>query len=470
MIYLPYSIYSMMSKLFCLFLAFVSMLASAEVSFSQKLPENIFRHKLSNGLEILVIEDATVPLATIEIATRNGAYTETPDYNGLSHLYEHMFFKANRDYPSQEEFMNRTSELGIIFNGTTSDERVNYFFTLPKFNLAEGIKFMNSAIRYPLFIEEEMKKENVIVDAEFQRAESNPYYALSDQMNRHLWGDLYSRKNSIGDHDVIRTATPAKMDTIKNKYYWPNNCLLSVAGDVKHEEVFKLIEEVFGDWKPSGFDPFKKWPIPEFKPLQKTNYFIVESDLSRVPFVMFNWHGPDTRRDVPATYAADVFSFIMDQNSSRLSKTLVDAGLALQVNIHYLTQKYTGPISLFVVPNPSRVQECIAEVKRQLTLMDSDDYVTDEQIETAKRMLEIDLIRDREISTDYIHTVSFWWASASIDYYTTYLDNLRKVTRADMQRYIRTYIKNKPYCAGMLISPSLRNQIKPETFFTATNL
>ena len=90
--------------------------------------------KLENGLEILVIEDRTVPLATIEISTRNGSYTEPPEYNGLSHLYEHMFFKANRDYPSQEKFLERVKELGIVFNGTTSNERVNYFITLGNYN------------------------------------------------------------------------------------------------------------------------------------------------------------------------------------------------------------------------------------------------------------------------------------------------------------------------------------------------
>jgi zinc protease len=357
--------------------------------------------------------------------------------------------------------------LGISFNGTTSYELVNYYFTLPKFNLGEGLKFMNSAIQFPLFNAEEMKKENIVVDGEFQRNESNPYFALFDEMNRHLWGDLYSRKNTIGNHDIIRSATPAKMDTIKNRYYHPDNSLLTVAGDVKHEEVFKQVESIFSGWKSAGFDPFKKWPVPEFKPLTKTDYFIVESDLSRVPFIMFNWQGPDTRRDLPATYAADVFSFIMDQNSSKLSKALLDAGLALQVNIGYLTQKHTGPISLFVVPNPQKVKECLAEVKRQIALMDSEDYVTDEQIETAKRKLEIDQIRDEEKTSQFIHTVSFWWASASIDYLNTYLENLRKVKRSDLQTYVRKYVKNKPYCAGMLLSPALKKDLKPETFFNA---
>ncbi|WP_423147255.1 M16 family metallopeptidase [Rubrolithibacter danxiaensis] len=458
----------MIRKSNCLFICCLLLQTfAAFTAFCQGQPTNMFRNKLDNGLEVVVIEDNSVPLATIEIACKNGSYTESPEYNGLSHLYEHMFFKANKDYPSQEQFLDKVSELGIHFNGTTSEERVNYYFTLPKFNLTEGLKFMNSAIRYPLFNAEEMKKENIVVDGEFQRNESNPYFALIDAMNLHMWGDLYSRKNVIGNHDIIRSATPAKMDTIKNKYYWPNNSLLTVAGDVKHEDVFKQVEQIYGDWKPSGFDPFKRWPIPEFKPLQKTDYFIVESNLSRVPFMMFNWMGPDTRNDIKATYAADVFSFILDQNSSRLNKALVDAGLALQVNIGYLTQKHVGPINLFVVPNPAKVKECLAEVKRQISLMDSDDYITDEQIETAKRKLEISQVREQEITSEYVHTVSFWWASASINYLNSYLDNLRKVDRNELKRYVQTYIKEKPYCAGMLISPAAKSQIKPEEFFKA---
>lgn len=431
------------------------------------LPSNMFYKKLPNGLELMVIEDNSVPLVTIEIAVKNGAYTEPPEYNGLSHLYEHMFFKANMDYPSQQDFMNRVRELGIHFNGTTSNERVNYFFTLPKFNFPEGLRFMNSAIRYPKFDAQEMKGENMVVDAEFQRNESNPYFSLYDAMNHHMWGELYSRKNTMGNHDIIRSATPAKMDTIKNKYYWPNNSLLIVAGDVKHEEGFSLTENILGNWQPSGFDPAKKWPVPEFQPLKKTDYFIVESALAKVPLVMFNWMGPDTRNDIPATYAADVFSFIINQNSSKFSQALVSTGLAHQINIGYLTQKHTGPISVFVVPNPAKAEECIAEVKKQVALWDTSDYFTDEQIETAKRQLEIRQVKDQEITTDYVHAVSFWWASASIGYLTTYIDNLRKVSRSDLQQYVRKYIKDKPHCAGMLINPQMKEQLNPGKFFVS---
>jgi len=447
---------------------FMLMVILVTTGYSQSsLPSNFFLKTLPNGLQVLVIEDHSVPLATIEIAVKNGSFTESPDFNGLSHLYEHMFFKANKEYATQEQFMDRIKQLGIIFNGTTGTERVNYFFTLPKFNLTKGLQFMNDAIRYPKFDTSEMRKENVVVDGEFQRLESNPSFALSDAKNHHLWGNLYSRKNPIGDHEIILTATPAKMEVIKNKYYWPNNSLLTVAGDVNHTDVFNQVEKILGSWKPSGFDPFKKYPIPEFEPLKKDDYFVVTSENSKVPLVQFSWMGPDTRNDIHNTYVADVFSFIISQHSSKFSKALLEPGLAFYANLNYLSAKYVGPITLTAVPNPAKIKECVEEVKKQIGMMDADDYFTDEQLATAKRQLEIEGVRSREVTSDFVHTVSFWWASASLDYYFNYIKNVQKVSRADIQRYVRKYIKDKPFAAGMIINPQMEKQVNPETFFKA---
>lgn len=443
--------------LICSLATFHSLVAQSQ------LPSNFFYHKLKNGLEILVIEDQTVPLATIEIAVKNGAFTEPPDYDGLSHLYEHMFFKANKIYPSQEKFIDRVNELGIVFNGTTSNERVNYFITLSNTKLKEGLEFMNVAIRYPMFDPQEMKNENPVVDAEFQRAESNPTFFLQKDMQRALWGDLYSRKNTIGDHDIILTATTEKMRTIQQKYYYPNNSILVVAGDVRHEDVFKLAKQIYGSWKSSAFDPFQKWPIPEFPPLTESKYFITENKNARIPMISIGWHGPDTRHDLPATYAADVFSYIIDQKSSRLQQELVDAGLAYQVSINYQTCKYTGPIMIVLVPNPTKVKEAYLKLWEHIHQWAEEDYFTDEQLETAKTKLIIQDAYNRENVTNVAHTVTYWWASASIDYYTTYIDRIKNVTRQDIQRYIKTYIIHKPFAAGILINGQMKEMLGIES-------
>ena len=154
-----------------------------------KVPEHVFYKKLDNGLEIMVLEDHTVPFSTIEIACKNGSFTEDNEYNGLSHLYEHMFFKSNRDYPNLEDFMTAVDRLDMSYNGQTLEENVTYYFTLPKENTIKGLEFMNSAIRYPLFRKEDIVQENPIVDAEFQRHESSPYFMLIDTINHLLWGN-----------------------------------------------------------------------------------------------------------------------------------------------------------------------------------------------------------------------------------------------------------------------------------------
>ncbi|HET9477964.1 MAG TPA: insulinase family protein, partial [Pyrinomonadaceae bacterium] len=95
-----------------------------------RLPEaKIFSHVLPNGLEVLILEDHSIPLVTIELAVKNGSYTEPPELNGLSHLYEHMFFKQNRAIANKELYLHAIGQLGIAYNGTTREEVVDYYFT-----------------------------------------------------------------------------------------------------------------------------------------------------------------------------------------------------------------------------------------------------------------------------------------------------------------------------------------------------
>ena len=437
----------------------LTLLITVTVSAQTKLPSNFFMKKLPNGLEMLIIEDKTVPLATIEIVVKNGSYTEDSAFNGLSHMYEHMFFKANRDLPSQEAFLKRINELGIVFNGTTSDERVNYFITLTNNKVDEGIAFMNSAIRYPLFLEEEMKKENPVVDGEFQRAESNPTFFLFDEFNRYMWKENYYRKNPIGVHDVILTCTPEKMRIIQDKYYYPNNSMIVIAGDVNHQEMYTKIEKVFGDWKPADFDPFQKWPIPEFEPLKGVTNFVTLNENAQVPIFLTGFHGPDTRNDLKATYAADVFSYILSQASSKLQKDLVESGLAYQVNVGYQTCKYTGPINIILVPNPATINEAWKVLWENVAQWTDPNYYTDEQLETAKNLLAIQDAYGKESTSEFTHYVTYWWASATIDYYTNYVQNLQEVTRQDIANYVKKYIIDQPHVNGLLLNPSMKDMV-----------
>ncbi|HTQ28098.1 MAG TPA: pitrilysin family protein [Puia sp.] len=430
-----------------------------------RLPQNYYWQKLDNGLEVVVIENPKVPLATIEIAVKNGAYTEGPEYSGLSHLFEHMFFKANRDYPTQELLLKRIQELGAIFNGTTGEERVNYFFTFDRDSLEAGLKFMNAAIRFPIYRTEDMQKERLVVDGEFQRGESDPGFQLWIACQKKLWGDLFTRKNPIGDHQVINTATPEKMMVIKDKYYIPNNSLLVICGDVKHERAFALAKNIFGDWAASGFDPLAKYPIPDFQPLKSTEYFVKESSIAQTPYEMFWWHGPDSRNDSAGTVAADVFSTILGLNSSKWQQALIDKGLASAASVSYQSAKYVGPINIFVVPNPNKLKECNDEIVKQIKMWGQSDYFTDDQLETAKQIMRRNKIRQSEKPSELPHDLTYWWCSFSLDYFTDYTNNCMKITRTDIQNYVNRYITGKPYIAGMIISPDMNKKFDASNTF-----
>lgn len=430
-----------------------------------RLPEHYYWEKMPNGLEVVVIENNKVPLATIQIAVKNGAYTEGPEYSGLSHLFEHMFFKANKDYPDQARFLKRTQELGAIWNGSTGTERVNYFFTFDKDSLDAGLRFMNAAIRFPIYRVEDMQKERPVVDGEFQRFESDPTSQLFLACQKKLWGDLVTRKNPIGIHEVINSATPEKMMIIKNKYYFPNNSILVICGDVKHEAAFVMTQNIFGSWESSGFDPQVKFPIPEFTPLSSTDYFVNESAIAQTPLEMYWWQGPDSRHDSASTVAADVFFTILGMNSSKWQQALVDKGLASIASAQYLTSKYVGPVFLYLMPNPHKLKALNDEVLNQVKQWGNDDYFTDAQLEDAKQILRRTSIRQKEKPSRLPDALTSSWCSTSLDYFTDYDDNCQKITRDDIKRFVNRYISGKPYVAGMIISPAMNKKFNAAADF-----
>jgi zinc protease len=424
-------------------------------AFAQKY--QIYEKKLDNGLDVLVIHNPVVPLVTVEIDVHNGAYTEPPEYNGLSHLYEHMFFKANKVIPSQERYMERLRELGAVWNGTTGDERVNYFFTLPKDSLVPAMEFMYNAATAPLFLQDELEKERHVVTGEYDRNESNPFYLLFVAVNKKVWWKYYSRKNPLGARDIILSATPEKMQTIQHRYYIPNNSALILAGDVTPDEGFRLARKIFSPWK-RGEDPLKVAPVPEHPPIQKTDTAIVEAPVNNVSF-MIEWEGPSVEKDRHATYAADVLSYILGQETSKFYKDLVESGLALGVNLSYQTLNHTGPIVLSARTTADKYERCLNTALEELQAMTGPDYFTDEQLANAKTILAIDEQYGRERPSTYCHTVGYWWAVAGLDYYLSYVDNLQKVTRKDIADYLETYVIGKPHVLGVLVSPQDRKKL-----------
>lgn len=425
-----------------------------------RLPEaKLISHILPNGLEVIILEDHSIPLVTIELAVKNGSYTEPPELNGLSHLYEHMFFKQNRAIANAEDYLRTIGQMGIAYNGTTREEVVDYYFTTTSPNLRTAMQFMKDATRYPLFDEREFVREKQVVIGEIDRNESNPYFYLVKEMNNRLFYKYQSRKNPLGSRETVGAATTEMMRLIQQRYYVPNNSALVLTGDVNPAEVIKMAQEFYGDWPKREKEPFVEFPLVEHPPLTKTEGTVIVQPVQNV-LINIGWHGPSIGKDNPATYAADVFSFILRQPNSRFQRNLVDTGLVTAVDLSYYTQRNVGPIALIAQTTPDKARAAIKALYEEVAHFNDKDYYTDEQLESAKALLEADDLYSREKLSDYTHTLSFWWASTGLEYFRGYLPRLRATSRADISRYITTYIQGKPHVGLALMSPDAQNRVK----------
>ncbi len=426
---------------------------------STKPVSNIESKILSNGLEIIVLEDHSVPVVTIELAVRNGSFTEPPELNGLSHLYEHMFFKANRAVQNQEEYLQRIGQLGIAYNGETREEVVEYYFSTTSPNVRAAMNFMRDATRYPLFDEKEFERERQVVIGEMDRNESEPGYYLNKEMNDRLFYKYPSRKQPLGNRETVSTATTTMMRLIQGRYYVPNNSALVVTGDVQTADIYKMAQEFFGDWPRREKDPFAEFPLVEHPPLTKSEGNVIKQPVTNV-LIEIGWQGPSIGKDDAATYAADTFSFIMQQPDSRFQRNLVDTGLVNGVAIGYYTQRNVGPINVIFQTTPDKAKAALKAVYNEIAHFNDKDYYTDEQLDSAKGLLEADDLYSREKFDEYAKTLGFWWSSTGIDYFRGYLGNLRRTSRADISRYITTYIQGKPHVSLALISEQGQQQAK----------
>jgi zinc protease len=422
-----------------------------------ELERRIRRQVLPNGLEVIVVENRGVPLVTIEVDVRNGSFTQGPQFEGLSHLYEHMFFKANTEYPDPDQFVARASELGAEFNGQTREEVVNYYLTLPADSLEGGMRFLAAPLVGPLFRRDELERERAVVIGEYDRNESSPFYHFTTTVDRALWTTAWSRKNPLGERGVILKTTPEQMRFIQQRYYIPNNSAIVVTGDVAPERVFALARSIFGEWK-RGPDPFVMDPIPPVPPLDRNKGVITEQPVGSV-VVMLKWEGPSAVKDAADTYAADVFSDVLNQPGSRFQQRLVDSGLFQSIGVNYYTLNHVGPITIAGETSPDKLREALAALEDEIGKVTSPDYFSAEELEFTKQHRIVDAMFQLERASGFAHQLGFWWAVTGLDYFYGYTDMMAKQTPDDLRRYARSYIIGKPHVVGVLLSPQVRRRL-----------
>jgi len=431
-----------MKKLFFAIFILFFLTASSETILNREIK----MYTLDNGLQVILIKTGSEPILTVEIAVRNGAYTQTEENEGLSHLYEHMFFKGNGKWKTQEAYAKRIRELGILYNGMTSNESVRYYYTLPSKNMDSGLEFLSYAIKDPLFDSIELEKEKRVVMNEFNRDFSEPIYTYYQEVEKAMFSKYFYRKNAIGTREVISNATREQMVDIKNRYYTPNNSALIIVGDIDFSKAEETVAKYFNNWE-RGENP--KFPTNEHPYLEENKSIIIKQDVS-VSSMTIQFRGPDVGRNTEDTYAMDILTEMMRMKSFPLYKKLVETGLVNTYSAGYYTQQDGGTFSFYTTLKAENVDKTREIIFAELEKMKNKGYFKKDIIEQAKERTEMNFLHELESTEDFTLNVGFFWCISDIGYFREYLDNLKKVDSDKLAEVVNKYIIGKYHVTGIM--------------------
>ncbi|MEY4631071.1 MAG: hypothetical protein RIQ81_1191 [Pseudomonadota bacterium] len=416
------------------------------------LVDSSFRlRKMPNGMDLVTVPSPKVPLVTIVLVAKAGAMTETKDISGLTHLWEHMFFKGNQRLSNQEAFMNRVRDLGIVFNGDTSAEVVRYYFTLPSAFLEEGLQFMSDAISTPLLEQGELEKERKVVLDEYDRDASSPGFDRYNLTRKLQFGPEEHRRNPLGVRKVIETATREQLLRIKTEVFVPANCALLVGGDFDQSRIQSQVEKYFSGWTtPAGWKPVARPVMPK---LTATSDFVMTRPKVENADISLSFSGPLASKDVKDTYAGDILGRMLGHKNGRFYKKFIDSGLTFGAGAGYYTQADAGDISVNASTTPEKAQKVLSALLEEIPEMRRPGYFTREQLEDAKRSFAIERKFDLNKISEHTKSLAFWWAVTGLDYYGSYLVHLNAVRMSDVQAFIGKWMYKKPHIASIFMSP-----------------
>ncbi len=415
----------------------------------------IHRSQLDNGLDMIVVENHAVPLTTLLVAVRNGAFTQDSAEQGLAHLYEHLLFRSYHGRP--DAFGIEVTKLNGTYNGATDAEVVYYYIMVPAKNVERALKLLAELVKEARFSKGDLKDERPVVLDELQRAASDPEQELNRHVDRMLWGPSWSRKDVSGDSASLAGITIDRLKEAYARYYVPNNAALIVTGDVSSDQVFERAAKEFGDWK-RGPDPFADRPVPPVTPRPASGAIVFEHDVRDVT-IRIALPGPGVGRDAAATYAADALFEVLNNPGSAFQQRLVEGGPFQSIFCSYTTLDHTGPIEFVGKTTDAEAQKALFTLLDELDNLDALEGISDGDLAIAKKRREVSRVLRVEETAMLAPGLAFWWASAGLDYYLGYSRHMNAQTVEDLRDFVRVYIANQPRVIGVLAPPQLTQSV-----------
>jgi zinc protease len=408
-----------------------------------EVPYRLFT--LKNGLTVILHRDRSVPVVAVNVWYHVGSANERPGRTGSAHLFEHLMFEGSKNVP-EGEFDNLLEAAGANNNGSTNNDRTNYFIDLPA-NALELALFLESDRMG--FLLDTMSPErvngqrDVVKNERRQSYENAPYGMAQIRMTELMYPkDHPYRWPVIGYMEDLTAATHEDVVEFFKQYYAPANASLVIAGDINPAEARKKVEHWFADVKAGP----KPAPLV-VKPAGLTSV-VRETMMDRVqlPRLYLSWHTPALYE--PGDAELDVLSGVLGgSKNSRLYKRLVyELQLAQDVAAFQGSQRYGSRYTIVVTARPSKDphEQTIARI-RQIVDEEIDKLRQSppdaREVDRVKNGVESSFLSQMEVVSSKADQLNaYYFATGKPDYFAADLDRYRKVQPADVQAAVQRWL------------------------------
>jgi len=414
--------------------------------------EGITEYTLDNGLKVLIFPDASKQTTTVNITYLVGSRHEGYGETGMSHLLEHMVFKGT---PKHANIPQELTEHGARPNGSTWYDRTNYFETVPATdtNLVWALDLEADRMVNSYIARKDLESEFSVVRNEYESGENSPFRVLMERVmsTAYLWHNY--GKSTIGARADIENVPIERLKAYYQRYYQPDNAVLTVAGKFDVNRTLALISQKYGAIpKPvRALDRGNMiYPTYTAEPTQDGERSVTLRRVGDVQVVMAAYHIPaGTDKDYAAV---DILSQILgDQPSGRIYKALVEKKLAADASAFAFQLREPGVLLAYA--NVRQMQSLDSASRALMATLDGvvSTPVTKEEVDRARMQLltQIDLTLN---NSERVGLGVSEWASMG-DWRMQFLhrDRLKTVTSADVQRVAKAYLKRDNRTVGYFI-------------------
>src|SRR5436190_1952044 len=430
--------------------------ASSTITFP---PSTAHKWILPNGLTIIVQEDHTAPVASVQAWCATGSIYEDQHLGaGLSHILEHMLFKGTKTR-STNEIAKNIQDVGGYINAYTSFDRTVFWIDVPKDGVSTALDILADAMMNSTLPPAEYQKEQEVIRREFAMGMDDPdrvagLLLFATAYQRHPY-----RFPVIGELEIYNQLTQEQVMQYYKTRYVPNNLTFVVVGDVDAEKVRQQLTELFKPYPEKSLQPvFTPAEPPQLGRREVHQEIATELTQPALP-----WHIPEvTNPDVPAL---DLLSTILgDGRSSRLYRRVrEEAGVAFQISAFSYTPGDPGLFGIYATVDPKK-----REAAEQLALHIVDEVrqtgVTAEELQKAKKItLSHHLGALTTMRGQASDIGSNWLLTRDLNFSRHYLDAVQKVTLDDIKRVAAAYLtENNLTVISLNPKGSLTGRSEPE--------